>query len=207
MEALFHFNIFQDAFEKFDYYLKKINSENSSGFHTGYLLNLLKFNEFRNESINNYSQEIVLTPENIDSNNLFNKLSKKEKFIIINGELSQIICTQSINNIKYKINSQEITLFTKDNKELKFLNYKNNILDKNFLIGIHDIYNHNINPINNKLDKIYNDIINYFNNGKIIYEIINNKNGLKKIYQGILINKIWVDQWKIYSYYDLIKKK
>ena len=136
MEDYNQFNFYQYYFNEFDKYLMKINADNFSNIHIGYLINLLKFNEFKNTAINNYSNEmnIILSPENIDSKNLYYRLSNGEKFIIINSSLSEAICTQNINNITYKINSQEITLFTKDNKELKFHNFKNNVLGKKLLI-------------------------------------------------------------------------
>ena len=61
--------------------------------------------------------------------------------------------------------------------------------------------------INNNINKIYIDLINYYNNEKFISDMLNNKNNNVEIYQGILIDKEWVDKWKKYSFYDLIKSK
>ena len=60
------------------------------------------------------------------------------------------------------------------------------------------------NNTNQNIDKIYNDIINYFNNERDIFYKINVQNQ-NNYYQGFLVDKNWVDNWRRYSYYDHIK--
>jgi len=197
--------IYQNAFKEFDNYIKRINAENTLKNHSGYIIDLNKYYDFRNTSIFLNDPQLLI-PENPDSNNINNKLYKGSKFIIINQKLHDLICLSNSHNMKYQINSGKTILYTPDKKVIKFLN-NNNILGCDSLLEIKDNYIINTNYNNNNLDKIYKDIINYFNNGKEINKIINNNKNIKKSYQGILANKIWVDKWKTYSYYNLIKQK
>ena len=66
-------------------------------------------------------------------------------------------------------------------------------------------YNNNI-IVNQKVDKIYNDLKNYFLNERNIVNILNNNFNQMQIYQGFLVDKEWVDKWKAYSNYEYIKK-
>ena len=61
------------------------------------------------------------------------------------------------------------------------------------------------NNIRKTADKIYNDLKNYFVNEENVKNILNNKANQKYMYQGFLVDKIWVDNWKQYSNYDFIK--
>ena len=79
---------------------------------------------------------------------------------------------------------------------------KNNIVNNNSL-ATSEFNNNNI--INQKVNKIYNDIKNYFFNEKNIINILNNNYNQKHICQGFLVDEKWVDKWKKYSNYEYIK--
>ena len=54
------------------------------------------------------------------------------------------------------------------------------------------------------IDRIYTDLKNYYLNEKNISYYVNNQ-GVGQIYNGFLVDKIWVDKWKKYSCYEQIK--
>ena len=43
--------IYQNAFKEFDNYIKRINAENTLKKHSGYIIDLNKYYDFRNTSI------------------------------------------------------------------------------------------------------------------------------------------------------------
>ena len=67
--------------------------------------------------------------------------------------------------------------------------------------------NNNINNNKNHLDKVLNDLINYFENGKKVEDLLNDKNNRGEEYKGLLVDMVWIDKWKKYSNYDSIKTK
>ena len=78
---------------------------------------------------------------------------------------------------------------------------KRNVGDNNSLV----LFDYNNNIINQQVNKIYNDIKNYFFNERNIINILNNQFNQKQIYQSFLVNEKWVDKWKKYSSYEYIK--
>ena len=60
------------------------------------------------------------------------------------------------------------------------------------------------NNTNQNIDRIYNDIKIYYNVERDIVYKINNQSQTFS-YQGFLVDKNWVDNWKKHSYYDYIK--
>ena len=201
-----------NAFNEFETYVKMINFDKSETKYSGYLINLVHFNRFK-QILMDYQngsklftesgkKNFLIIPESSYSNDLINKINVGYKFIIINNSLFNKICDQNIHNIKYQICSKYILLYTEDDKCLKFQNNKDNIISKNALLENQEIFDSKKN-----IDEIYKDVINYFNNGKLISDKLNNKNNEVEIYKGFLVDKILVDKWKKYSYYELIKSK
>ena len=210
---------YQKAFDNFDKFLEKINSENPSDeIRRGYLINLTNFNKLKkyvekykkknditclplNESIS-----FKLNPENYED--LEQKIFEGDyKFKIINGTLLRIICDKKEEEfetyqIEYSITSENIKIILKNGKELNFKNNKDNNIKKekstNYLTNNEDF--------KKIAEKIYKDIINYFKSTTEFSEKINNKNKEIKKYEGFLVNKEWVDKWKKYSKYNKIKE-
>mgnify|MGYP007101849441 CR=1 FL=1 len=195
------------AFEKFDYYVTKNNKVASDTLHIGYLINLQQVNNFRQikeeqpHSICSSSEKITkLNPENPQE--ITNQINKGVKFILINHTLYTKICIEnSINpcQIKYRIYQEYINIYITNNVILKVEKNDQNIIDRTKLIEK--------NEIDDKIvDKIYTDIANFYNIEKIFEEKLNNRNTVEK-YNGFLVDNIWVEKWRKYSYYDIIKTK
>ena len=68
--------------------------------------------------------------------------------------------------------------------------------------SISEIKNNNINI---RANNVYNDLKNYYLNEMDIINKVNNPTNQGQIYQGFLVDKIWIDKWKKYSNYDFIK--
>ena len=61
------------------------------------------------------------------------------------------------------------------------------------------------NDMNIRANNVYNDLKNYFLNEIDIINKVNNPINQVQIFNGFLVDKIWVDKWKKYSNYDFIK--
>ena len=198
------------GFAEFDSYVNIINSQNS--IYDGYIINLISFQNLK-DFLNNYKAENKST-RNLNEENLklkpeasgkdfMNQINNNYQFIIINLNLCRKICIHNDHNIKYKISSEKITLYTENGLKIKFKNNKDNIISKkSLLIAPKVIYNNK-----KKLDKVCNDLINYYENGKKVEEILNDKNNKGEEYKGLLVDMDWIDKWKKYSNYDFIKSK
>ena len=90
---------------------------------------------------------------------------------------------------------------------LEFQNISNNItvIKSDYGINNISIISENDNVINKKVDKIYNDVRNYYISEWKIINIVNNKLNQAQIYQGFLVEEKWVEKWKKYSNYQFIK--
>ena len=73
------------------------------------------------------------------------------------------------------------------------------------IINSNSIWEIKNNNINIRANNVYNDLKNYFLNEMDIINKVNNPTSQGQIYQGFLVDKIWVDKWKKYSNYDFIK--
>ena len=94
-----------------------------------------------------------------------------------------------------------------DDKEIKFKNNKDNIIDKSrYIEPKAEEKAQNKNSVNEfrkndgNWNKIYTDVKNYNENENFIVNKL--KTPGDQIYGGYLVNKNWVDKWKKYSYYD-----
>ena len=206
------------AFNDFKNYIKKINSENSPDkLHYGYLINLNKYYEFKenlnknknNSSINKCYDERTDKLSPLDTTDLIVQLNHNYKFIIINNALHKKICKlkeQNTHQIAYIINQEKIILYTENGQEFHFKNNRDNKIEKSLLLNNVPI----INETNNlKIDprKIYMDIINYYKLEKDISDKLNNENIQEEKYIGFLVNIAWLNKWKKYSFYDKIKNE
>ena len=210
---------YQKAFDNFDKFLEKINSENPSDeIRRGYLINWTNFNKLK-KYVEKYKKKNDIACLPLDENISF-KLNPENyedleqqifegdyKFKIINGTLLRIIWDKKEEEfetyqIEYSITSENIKIILKNGKELNFKNNKDNTIGKekstNYLTNNEDI--------KKIAEKIYKDIINYFKSTTEFSEKINNKNKEIKKYEGFLVNKEWVEKWKKYSYYNKIKE-
>ena len=59
--------------------------------------------------------------------------------------------------------------------------------------------------INQNVDLIYNDLINYSNKKVNIIKNLQNKSPTK--YEGYLVEENFVEKWKVHSYYKIFKDK
>ena len=90
---------------------------------------------------------------------------------------------------------------------LEFQNISNNmtVIKNDYGINNPSIRSEYDNIINKKVDKIYNDIRNYYITERNIINIVNNKLNQTQIYHGFLVEEKWIDIWKKYSNYNFIK--
>ena len=212
-------NSYLETFGEFDEYVQKRNSETIGKNHEGYLVNFNELIQFRNEQIEKENKRALcdqlpriqkLTPIQMD--NLMYDLRRGNKFIIINSKLFQTICPKNLemtHKINYIILPDKI-IVSKDNdkQKMEFKRNKDNIIDQTLLIKQNDnnIEQLNVSNINGATEKIYIDIINYYENEKYFSDILKNINNQTEKCDTFLINKDWVDKWKKYSYYDYIKE-
>ena len=175
--------------------LKRINSEKDE---------IIVNKENASIYILNYAEEMFVSYgllNNIDGNQISHKCDTKEgssgspilsletnEVIGVNGESSK-------NNYKFNIGIFLVEPL------IKFLSNFKNTFSSKLNIDESQIKPHNIEQ---NIDRIYNDIKKYFNTER---DIINKLNIQKQNcqYQGFLVDKNWVDNWKRYSHYDYIK--
>ena len=229
---------YKNAFTNFQSFIENISPEEGNIFD-GYLVNHTAYKSLKRFVDDNYEQEQkeqILQPnkynpyENESKNNAFklnkldtinfddvkNQILNGEIFIIINEETHNIICKQTDpikekNKIKYKIDKEYLILNPGDDKEIKFKNNKDNIIDKSrYIEPKAEEKAQNKNSVNEfrkndgNWNKIYTDVKNYNENENFIVNKL--KTPGDQIYGGYLVNKNWVDKWKKYSYYDNINE-
>ena len=138
------------------------------------------------------------------------KINNNYSFIIINEELFKVICDQEkqpIHKITYKITPENKLLVKENELQIAFKNDKNNIISKATILG--KLENNNINnsnqiPRNLYENKIYESMKIYMDNEKEILIKLNTDS--EYIYQGFLVDNIWVEEWKTYSNYNNVIK-
>ena len=203
------------AFDKFDNYVKVINSQNLETKYHGYIINLENFKKLKKNlddytAENKFNNNIIkekLKPED-SGKDFMHKINNNYSFIIINLDLYRQICIHNDHNIKYTISFDKIVLYTENGLIIKFKNNKDNIISKKSLLNYAKMNNNNnINNNKNHLDKVLNDLINYFENAKKVEDLLNDKNNRGEEYKGLLVDMVWIDKWKKYSNYDSIKTK
>ena len=182
-------NSYLETFDEFDEYVQKRNSETIGKNHEGYLVNLNELIQFRNEQIEKENKRSLydqfpriqkLTPIRMD--NLMYDLRRGNKFIIINRKLFQTICPINLemtHKINYIILPDKIIVFkNNDEQKMEFKRNKDNIIDQTLLIKQNDnnIEQLNMSNINGAEEKIYLDIINYYESEKYFSDILNNIN-------------------------------
>ena len=223
---------YKEGFEKFNKYINNINDpakNPESDTHEGYLVNYKQYKNFKSliddlqnkKDPNNSDKDIKdieskkLKTESLDK--IKEQVLNDYSFIIINKNLYELICeqnTKEIHKIEYKIihgYPGYIILKQGQGKVLQFTNNKTNIIDiSNIISQKNNINKQNNNLINNdnknlaKWEIIYKEAKNYYNN-----EIFFEKELIKKemqAFHGFLIDKHWIENWKIYSFYDVIKQ-
>ena len=145
-------------------------------------------------------------------NEVNNKILNDNKFIIINSELNKIICEQNtqdnINNkIMYKMIPNFVEIYSINGNKFQFYNNKTNIIDKSAIVKKINTSKNVIKHIKTTtVDKIYLQIINFYENEKLIKSYLTDKQNII-IYKGFLIDKEWVDNWIKFSHYEIINKE
>ena len=180
-------------FEEFENYINNFKSSDPSNSEME-LKN--KINSQKLETIN--IKEVIdrLTGENNNDN---------DSFIIINKKLCKLICKNDNNEIKYQITPSYLILQPNEYSNILIKNDdKTNIVNKSKL----EVPNNSIFDFKNKMkmaDKMYNDIINYYNNEFDIFNKLINKRSPE--FQGFLVDQDWIKEWKNISNYDSNIKK
>ena len=200
---------FQDAIKEFKEYVCQTNADVSNKTHEGFLIDYTEFvklgKKLENNSTLNFRPNLI--PKNPIG--LKNKINNGDRFVLINKDLYEKICDRNINPyiyiIRYKISKDCIILYGDNNEVLKF---KKNDIN---LIDINKFYSNELKSINsnfyNNLDKIYIDVLNYYKIEMNLQTSLKIKDAKEIKFEGFFVDKIWVDKWKKYSYYDSIKKR
>ena len=218
-------NNYENDFQIFYEYVAKTNKEVSEKTHEGYLVdfkdcsNLLSNKQQNQENQENQEAKNgdISTCDSERSNKkkitpkypkgLKNQLINDKRFILINKDFYGKICKKSVDQnpykISYKISKDYLVLYPNQDEVLKFKKSENNLIDKSTLFEQNEI---KIN-ITNNIDKIYNDIITYYNMEKNIEKELKNPTNNGQKFECFLVDKDWVDKWKKYSYYDSIKRE
>ena len=211
-------NDYQNAIKEFKEYVTKNNAEVSDRIHEGFLIDYKEFVNLTKNEGNNVNKSMLscesplnnkpnLIPK--DPNGLKNKINSGNKFVLINRDFYNKVCNKNIDPnihiIQYRITQDAINLLGDNNEVLKFKKSDINLIeiDKAAEAQPKEI---KIN-VSKNIDKIYTDIINYFNLEKNLQTELSNKNENNKEYQGFFVDKEWDDKWKKYSYYDIIKTR
>ena len=201
---------YKEAFSDFEKFLEDIYSdENSFGKeHRGYLINLKDYERIK-ENIDDYKFNINDSKNNFKINQiefktpqyLINMILNGNKYILINTDLWEIIDYTDKNDeslIIYKVNSKDIT-FSLDNIELSFKHNKN-IIEEYALK-----YSYSYKSNYEKIRKILNSIIDYYDFENKILNDLKNKQAYNVTTYEYLVSKKWIDKWKIFSNYENIK--
>ena len=217
-------NNYERALSEFKKYVAKNNKEVSSNSHEGYLVDYEDFISLqtRNNENQTVKNDYYVPCDSGTSNKpkimskspigLKNQIDSGKKFVLINRALYDHICNRNIDQNLYKINyrvsQQNINIYV-DNEVLKFKTNDDNIIDKSTLIEESNGQKDIVINVNNHIDKIYDDVINYYDMEKELSTILNNQNISQpnNDIEGFIVDKVWDDKWKKYSYYDLIKSK
>ena len=212
-------NKYTAIISNFEEYLKNLKNNTS---HKGYLIDLKQLNDIKKKidyknNVKSLSKiyknnnlkisEKILTIKDIEfktSQYLINMIYNDHQYILIDRELWKALCEagrENDENIEYKIYNNDIIFTLKDKKELKFTqsNKNKNIIDKSNASSYR-----NQSDIN-ELEKIYSDIINYYNFENRFIGYLNEQKK-EKVGQAYLVTKEWFDNWKNYSDYDTIKE-
>jgi len=206
------------AIEQFEYYINNcinLNLNENIGLN-GYLINLKDYEEFKNKIYNNNnninSNEDVFPLKQIKlrtSHYLVNMLLNGNEFILITPELWKVVCNierQNDHPIVFCVINRQIYFTLADKKQFifNFNDSKKFIIDKSSFYNIDDYfskYNYNDNIIENT----FNSIIQYYNfENDFSMKLIENKNNLEEE-KYFLISKNWIDKWKSFSNYEIIK--
>ena len=225
-------NDYQQAFVDFEKDLKQLyeNPTNREKKYDGFFVNFNGYNSIKNNVFQLQNGQPILDQNGkvMDQNNIkfgplkaesLNEVNENIKlnhiYIIINETLFEYLCdpTQTPNNkIKYKITGEKKLAILLENGTQMLFNYKGyNIITKQSALGY--IQNDNYNNTNNSNqalltqneDKIYENMKIYIDNEKEISNKLNTPNS-GSIYQGFLVDKIWVDNWKKNCCYDYINQ-
>ena len=225
-------NDYLNAFHNFKNYINSLYSDpkNRDKFIEGYFVNLYNYNELIkkvNECLEQRKNPTqngnnVTTDEiNFDKlktealKEVAEKIKADYSFIIINENLFKVICDQekkSIHKITYRITTENKLLVKEDNQQIQFKNDNNNIISKSTILGNIEINNNNINnnnsnknPQNNNYEnKFYESLKIYMENERDVSNKLNTNS--ENMYQGFLVDSLWVEKWKDFSNYNNVIK-
>ena len=223
-------NNYSNAFNNFFNYVNVLHSEpnNKDKVKEGYFVNLNKYQELikkineciqTNQNSNQYGRNAALGQVNFDKlktvslKEVTEKINGDNSFIIINEDLFKVICDkkkQPIYKITYKITPENNLLVKENELQIQFRNDKNNIISKATILRKVENNDNKINnnpsqiPHNNYENKLYESLKIYSENERDIISKLNINS--ENIYQGFLVDNIWIEKWKMYSNYNNVIK-
>ena len=202
------------AIKDFEDRKKSYNKPNKP--YKGHLINYAEFEELKTKVKYNVHTSAVKTPINIDDkekimtikdvdiksqNYLNNLILNGNKYILIDDIFWKIVNEKKNDSGKvfdYKIDSSFLIISFDNKKELKFQINKNNILDKNNLLGKKE-------ENYREIQKIYKSIKEYYEFENKIKEKLNNPNEQNTSYKGFLVEKELLESWIKTIDYETIK--
>ena len=202
--------IYQQHYDNFYNFVEAKNNEQQQQSHQTGRYNLNPY------ELSTEIQQKKCPTINIDE--VYNKISEGHAIKLINKKLYEAICFPNDeekikNKVFYNITQENLVILkeTEANKQsvqYKFKNnYTNNTIDKSSILiqsETNTLTAPTVSPPNEKINKIYNDIYNYYKNEEDI--ITSLTSSTQKPYSGYLVDKSWVDNWKQIVKYENIKK-
>ena len=201
------------AIKDFEDRKKSYNKPNKP--YKGHLINYAEFEELKTKVKYNVHTSSVKTPINIDDkekimtikdvdiksqNYLNNLILNGNKYILIDDNFWKIVNEKNDSGMvfDYKIDSTFLIISFDNKKELKFKINKNNILDKNNLLGKKE-------ENYREIQKIYKSIKEYYEFEKKKKKELNNPNEQNTSYKGFLVEKELLESWIKTINYETIK--
>ena len=156
-------------------------------------------------SINNLQIDTI---QHKNSDYLMKRILNGNEYIFVNTEFWRTFCKKNKVNessIVYQISQDFLSFSLEYNKKLFFqCHQKNNIINKISFTSCNQLNDSAYLYKYQEIEDIYNQVKEYYNIEKKFTDnfgpFINTMN------YGFLVNKIWIDEWKRYSFYELIKE-
>ena len=202
------------AIKDFEDRKKSYNKPNKP--YKGHLINYAEFEELKTKvkynvhnsaiktSIAIDDKEKIMTIKDVDiksQNYLNNLILNGNKYILIDDNFWKIVNEKKNDSgtvFDYKIDSTFLIISFDNKKELKFQINKNNILDKNNLLGKKE-------ENYREIQKIYKSIKEYYEFENKIKKELNNPNEQNTSYKGFLVEKELLESWIKTINYETIK--
>ena len=222
-------NDYYQAFTNFENHINQLyeNPKNKEIINDGFFVNYNGYKNIKNQVLQFQKMETIFDQNGnvIDENNIrfetlkaeslnevYGNIQSNLSYIIINERLFKLLCDPDQNpnhKIKYKITPEKkIAILLENDKQILFKYKEYNVITKESPLGYKQDFNNNNSsqiPQNNYFyNKLYESIKIYMDNERDILSKLNSNS--QNIYQGFLVDNIWIEKWKIYSNYNNIIK-